>query len=82
MRVTRRGCTRIPPLANGAYAVTSSSGVTSSAPSAIDGMRLQLARDAVAMRGRDDVGFADARLTRTVAAFDENISARRSVMRP
>ena len=34
---TRRVFTLYPPLANGAYAVTSSIGVTSAEPSAIDG---------------------------------------------
>jgi len=82
MRLTSRGVTRDPPLANGAYAVTSSSGVTSMDPSAIEGT----ARSGLVMplARATETTFASptARLTRTAAVFDERINARRNVIGP
>jgi hypothetical protein len=82
MRLTSRGVTREPPFANGAYAVTSSSGVTSIDPRATDGT----ARNGLAMplARATAITFASptARLMRTVAVFDERISARPSVISP
>ena len=82
MRATIRGATRSPPLANGAYAVTSSIGVTSAAPNttagtAGSGLTTPL-RCAVAMIAGSPTRCA----TRTVAPLAECASASRSVVSP
>ena len=82
MRLTSRGFTRTPPLANGAYADTSSSGVTSIAPSASDGTALSGLPIPFARAAETTFASPTVRLTRTVTVFDERISARRIVMRP
>ena len=82
MRVTSRGFTRMPPFANGAYAATSSTGVTPSAPSAIDGTGVSGLVMPLRRAAAITAASPTARLTRTVAAFADSISARANVMRP
>jgi len=72
----------LPPFANGAYAATSSTGVTPSAPSAIDGTGFSGLVMPFRRAAAITAGSPIARLTFTVAALAERISARAKVTRP
>jgi hypothetical protein len=77
-----RGATRKPPLANGAYAVTSSIGVTSAEPSTSDGTAASGLAIPFACATAITRRAPTSCPTRTVAPLADLASAVRSVVSP